>query len=194
MAPNRKRLAIRAPEDRWKLLGELLHERRRIHFGHEFRPAFARARLPLTPDGNPNTRRVDDLESNRRPNRWPEPTLKEMAAAYEVSYVSMMAVLGGAADVLAPAAPAVRALPSAPMDDDGRENAVRPYATAIWDELLRLAAHGITSPSGALLGLLPADAKVWDGSAGAMSQADRAWLVADIQRRRDTRNPAAATA
>jgi hypothetical protein len=86
MAANRKRLAIWASEDKWKLLGELLEERRRVGLGYVFRTTFARARLPLTPDGNPNTRRVDDLESNRRPNRWPPGTLKEMAAAYGVLY------------------------------------------------------------------------------------------------------------
>jgi hypothetical protein len=129
---NRKRLAIWAPEDRWKLLGELLEERRRVGLGYVFRTTFARARLPLTPDGNPNTRRVDDLESNRRPNRWPPGTLKEMAAAYQVLYEwppgpegesmraaaaprtgPMLDVLAGEADVLA-AAPAgqVHAVPA----------------------------------------------------------------------------------
>jgi hypothetical protein len=83
--------------------------------------------------------------------------------------------------------------PSAPECELLREDAVRPYAIPIWEALLRLARQGADDPTGAQLGLSLEDAKVWDGSRGAMNESDRAWLVGDIQcrriqRRNDTRN------
>jgi hypothetical protein len=188
--PNRKRIGITAPADAWRRLGELLETWRRVELGYRSRVRFAADRLPETPQGNANVRLVSDIENSYRPDTYPAGTLREIAEAYGVSYESMTAVLRGEAGELAAAAPHHQ-LPPAPMDDGARESAVRPYATRIWDALLRLAGQGVTSPSGAMLGLDPGDAKVWDGSAGAMSLADRAWLVADIQRRRDGRSPTA---
>jgi hypothetical protein len=188
--PNRKRIGITAPDARWKLLGDLLEAWRRTELGFRSRVQFAANRLQPTPLGNANVRLVSDIENSYRPDTYPAGTLREIAQAYGVAYESVTAVLRGEADELAAAAPPRHQLPPAPMDDGDRESAVRPYATRIWDALLRLAGQGIVSPTGAQLGLDPGDAKVWDGSAGAMSLADRAWLVADIQRRRDGRNAA----
>lgn len=206
---NRKRLGVHAPPGRWLLLGDLLQEWRRVRLGHVFRTTFARERLPLTADGNANTRRVDDLESNRRPNRWPEPTLKEMAAAYGVTYASMRAVLDGEADKLEPAAPVpAPGLPPAPAPSLLREDDARPYAAVLWNRLMRLAARGVPDPDGRhprdwdpddwdswnpsaeQLGLSGQDADTWNGSRGAMSLADRAWLTGDWHARRAARNPA----
>ena len=181
-----------ADPGRLKELGVLLRDRR-VDLGYRHVPAFVRAR-------GINTRMVGDIEHGRR-DTYERPTLNDVAAAYEVTRDSMIAVVWSGAGELVPApagedapppvVPVARPLPGAPMDDEGRESAVRPYATRIWNELLRLAAQGITSPSGVMLGLDPGDAGIWDGSAGAMSLADRAWLVADIQRRRDARASAA---
>lgn len=185
---NRKRIGITAPGDAWCRLGELLEAWRRVELGYRSRVKFAADRLPATPQGNANVRLVSDIENNYRPDTYPAGTLREIAQAYGVTYESIGAVLRRETDHLDAATPAPsRDLPAAPMDDEHRENAVRPYATVIWDALLRLAGQGIASPSGVQLGLQSGDAKVWDGSAGAMSLADRAWLVADIQRRRDSR-------
>lgn len=178
-----------------RLLGTLLAQRR-AELGYTHRPAFTRDRLPLTPSGNPNTRLLADIEEAYRDN-FPESRLRQLAQAYLVTYESLTDVAHLRARALDPVpravpAPAPRSLPPAPMDDPGRESAVRPYATVIWEHLLDLAGRGVTGPSGAQLGLSPDDAKVWDGSAGAMSLADRAWLVADIQRRRDARDGRAA--
>ncbi len=183
-----------APLEGRRLLGVLLAQRRQ-ELGYTYWPAFAKARLPMTPSGNPNTRLLADIEKAYRDN-FPEGRLRQLAQAYLVDYGSLVDVAHMKARALIPLPPAVSAslpvvsahiLPPAPMDDEARESSVRPYAVRLWDELLRLAARGVTDPPGVMLGLPPGDAKVWDGSAGAMSLADRAWLVADIQRRRDAR-------
>jgi hypothetical protein len=184
---NRKHRAVdTAAAERWALLGLRLRARR-IELGYPVRKAFANARGLITDKGAPNVRMVSAMENNERPGSYAPGRLEQFARAYKVTAESVYALLDGKTDELAAAVP--RVLPAAPMDDGAREAAVRPYATAIWDALLRLAARGVTDPSGAMLGLGPGDAKVFDGSADAMSQADRAWLVADIQRRRAARNP-----
>jgi hypothetical protein len=178
-----------ASSGRLLLLGELLRFRRAA-LGYRYVPAFVEARKI-------NTRMVGDIEHGRR-DTFTFPSLEDVAAAYDVTYMSIMAVVWSDAGELVPAAAeeppaddappaAARVLPSSPLDDSGREDATRPYATPIWEKLLDLAGQGVTDPSGVALGLGPGDAKIWDGSRGAMSLPDRAWLVADIQRRRDTR-------
>ncbi len=191
MPPNRKHHAVdSATAERWALLGRLFRARR-LELGYGFRPAFAEARLPKTQDGNLMIRMVVTVENSERPGTYSPGRLEQFARAYDVTLESVHAVLRGDAGKLEPAPPAAvspwRPLPAAPMDDEGRESSVRPYAVRLWDGLLRLAGQGVTDPSGVMLGLSPADAKVWDGSAGAMSLADRAWLVADMQRRRAAR-------
>lgn len=199
MPANRKHHAVdTAAPERWKLLGQLFRIRR-VELGYRYRPAFAEARLPRTPQGNLMIRALNAIENGERPGSYAPGTLEMYARAYEVTIGSVHAVLLGEADGLAPAAapgPLPVLPPRAPMDDPAREAAARPYFTPIYDRVLELADAGVRDPSGAQLGLPPADAKVWDGAAGAMSRADRAWLVADIQRRRDARtaNPDATSA
>lgn len=194
MPANRKRLAVWAPEDRWQLLGELLAEHRRVGLGIGTMIEFARKRLPPTLEGNPNRRRVDDLENSRRPNRWPAPTLKEMAAAYGVTYESVLAVLNDQANCLtavtpgdAPPLPARTALPAPPQSQLLREEAVRPFADPIWERLLDLRDRGVHDPSGEQLGFPPGDATVWDDSAGSMPLSDRVWLIGTLRRNRAAR-------
>jgi transcriptional regulator with XRE-family HTH domain len=171
---------------RLRQLGELLRLRRAA-LGSRHVPAFIRAR-----DVSLNTRMVGDIEHGRR-DTYTHPTLQDIAAAYEVTYDSLVAVAAGEADELTPAEAGqlsvARILPAenAPMDDPAREEADRPYFVPVLEKIVRLLDDGIADPSGEQLGLSPADAKIWDGSHGAMSQSDRAWLVADMQRRRDAR-------
>lgn len=191
MPVNRKHHAIdTAGRDRWRALGRLFRIRR-VELGYRYRPAFAEAALPRTREGNLRVRALNAIENGERPGTYPPEALAEFARAYQVTEESIYAVLEGTADELTPAdAAAARPLPSAPMEDEARESAVRPYAALLWERLLDLAGRGVRDPSGAQLGLDAADAKVWDGSAGAMSRADRAWLVADLQRRRAARHAA----
>ena len=180
MAPSRKRHAVEAPHERWQLLGELAQARRQ-EMGYRHRPGFARDRLPLTEDGNPNVRLAADFEMAYR-DTFPPGTLRDLARAYDVAWESVLAVLRGDADALAPARGP--SLPPAPMADPAREAATRPYADPIWERLLSLAAAGVTDPPGArLFPRSPADANAWDGTAGRMGTADRVWLVAELQRR-----------
>ena len=194
MPANRKHHATdTATAARWKLLGRLLFKRR-VELGYRYRPAFAEARLPKTAQGNLMIRAVNAIENGERPGTYTDGTMAMYARAYEVTEESMHAVLEGEADKLEPAPPAqprefaAPGLPPAPQSELLREDAVRPYATPIWERLLELAGRGVLDPTGAQLGLAPDDAKVWDGSGGAMSLADRAWLVGDIRRRREARN------
>lgn len=196
MPANRRRSAITAPYDRWVLLGSRL-ERRRRTLGHTWRTTFER-------DSGVNKRLQADIEkaAKERVNTFMPGTLELVASGYRVTHASVLALLRDETDDLdplpdIPAVPAVLVAPpgwSPPTDDRAREGAVRPYVVPIWERLLRLAARGVTDPSGAQLGLSPEDAKVWDGTAGrGMEQSDRAWVVADLQRRGDGRGPGAST-
>jgi len=197
MASNRKRIGVRAPDDRWKLLGELLEARRRVALGYQYRPAFARARLPRTPDGHENVRLVQDIENNLR-HSYPAGTLRQIAAYYAVTYDSLTAVLAGTADALVPAAPSAPAasvtqLP--PMTDAARIASARPYADAIQRRLRELAGQGDTDPAGnRVFPAAPDDAKAWDGIGARMDIDDRVWFIADLQRRADGRDGGALSA
>ena len=78
------------------------------------------------------------------------------------------------------------------MADAARIASGRPYADRIWDRLRRLAADGITDPSGGQL-FRPGspDAQAWDGTGARLDLPDRVWLIADMQRRDDGRGPGA---
>ena len=189
MPVNRKHHAVdTAYPERWALLGRQLRARR-IELGYPVRKAFATARGLITDKGTPNVRMINAMENNERPGTYAPGRLEQFARAYEVTAESVYALLDGKTDELEPARPpapppAAPAPPSAPPSALLREDADRPYFATIWDRLLDLADRGISDPSGAQLGLDPDDAKLWDGTRGAMSRGDRAWLVADIQRRR----------
>lgn len=171
-----------APVEGRRLLGILLAQRR-IELGYTRRPAFCRDRLPLTPSGNPNTRLVADLEEAYRDN-FPESRLRQLAAAYLVTYESLAGVAHQRAAALVPLPAAisdqVAQLP--PMTDAARIAAGRPYADRINRRLRELAARGITDPSGVQLFGPGADARTWDGIGARMAVEDRVWLIADLQR------------
>jgi hypothetical protein len=142
---------IQAGEEAWRRLGELL-QRRRSDLGYRRRPAFTR-------DHGINIRLVTDIENVYRPNTFLTPTLQQIARAYAVTYDSMVAVLRGEADELAPAepTPSVPAAPadaglSPPMTDAARvPDPARPYATG------EPVAQGLPAP---LQGLLHDLAKI----------------------------------
>src|SRR6185437_12961122 len=90
-----------------ELLGALLAQRRK-ELGYTHWPAFARDRLPLTPQGNPNTRLLADIEKAYR-SRFPEPTLRQLAQAYRVDYQSVIDVAHLRARALTPLRPAAAA-------------------------------------------------------------------------------------
>lgn len=174
MASDR-RPVVRAPEDRWRLLGGLL-QLRRGELGYRRRPAFTRER-------GINIRLVTDIENAYRPNTFLTPTLRDIAQAYAVTYESLAAVLAGEAAALAPAAPAVPPAQAPPMADAARAASARPYLDRIHRRLRALAAQGVTDPSGAQVFGPGPDAQTWDGIGARLDMEDRAWLIADLQRR-----------
>jgi hypothetical protein len=184
LAPNHKRHAVTADGGRWRLLGELLQGRRQ-ELGFKFRPAFARERLPLTDDGNPNTRLVADIENayDSRINTFPAGTLRLLAGAYEATYDSVLAVLAGKADALVPAAPAAPPDDSLPLSP-ARAASDRPWYREINERRVALAARGITDPDGAqMFPDRPDDAKAWDGIGARLDIDARVWFIADLRRR-----------
>ena len=183
------------------MLGGLL-QLRRGELGYRRRPAFTR-------EHDINIRLVTDIENAYRPDTFLTPTLREIAQAYEVTYESLTAVLAGKQDTLTPAPPVpAPGLPPAPAPSLLREDDARPYAAVLWNRLMKLAARGVADPDGRhprdwdpddwdswnpsaeQLGLTGQDADTWNGSRGAMSLADRAWLAGDWHARRAARNPA----
>jgi len=190
MASDR-RPVVRAPEAAWQRLGVLL-QLRRAGLGYRRRPAFTR-------EHHINIRLITDIENAYRPNTFLTPTLHDIARAYQVTYDSMLAVLAGQADELAPAPPAVPAAVPAgdgwlpPMTDPARIASARPYADRIHARLRHLAAQGITDPDGERVFGPGPDAKTWDGTAGRWDLDERVWMIADMQRR-DGGRPGPATA
>jgi len=186
--PGRKRYAAEAPPHRWQLLGELLQARRQ-ELGFKFRPAFAKERLPPTPDGNPNVRLAADIEKAYRPS-YPPGTLRLLARAYGVTYESVEAVLDGTSGDLAPEAAAAR-----PPDDTpppyprARGEADRPWFDEINEQRVALAAQGITDPTGEQMfpGRLD-DIQAWNGIGARLSLKDRVWFIADLRRRAHSRD------
>jgi hypothetical protein len=178
MASDR-RPVVRAPDDAWQRLGELL-QLRRAELGYKRRPAFTKER-------GINIRLVTDIENAYRPNTFLTPTLREIAQAYQVTYDSLIAVLGRAADELAPAA-ADRLADGPdgwrpPIADKARRDADAPYAMEIMERLLALADSGTIDPTGAqVFPDAPGDAKAWDGIGTRLPVRDRVWFIADLRR------------
>jgi hypothetical protein len=183
-----RRPVIRAPEDRWRLLGELL-QLRRSELGYRRRPAF-------TKDRDINIRLVADIENAYRPNTFLNPTLQEIAQAYQVTYDSIVAVLGEKTGRLTPVLPAVpqaagpgSALmdadrPPPPMLNEARIAADRPYYERIMGRVDLLRGQGIADPAGTqVFPDSPVDGKDWDDAAARWDISDRAWMIADLQRR-----------
>lgn len=179
-----RRPVVRAPDDAWQRLGELL-QLRRAELGYKRRPAFTR-------EHGINIRLVTDIENAYRPNTFLTPTLREIAQAYQVTYDSLIAVLGKKADGLTPAPPAALPVPGEPpgwmASEPGRAEANRPYADRIRGRLDVLRLQGVTAPAGAqLFGEGTPDARDWDKYAGDWETRDVVWFIADIQRRADGR-------
>jgi hypothetical protein len=174
-----RRPVVRAPDDAWQRLGELL-QLRRAELGYRRRPAFTR-------EHGINIRLVTDIENAYRPNTFLTPTLREIAQAYQVTYESLIAVLGKKADELTPAAPArLAASPDGwqpPVADPDRRDADAPYAAPILTRLLELADAGNLDPDGEqVFGEGTADARAWDGVGRRLPVRDRAWFIAIVRR------------
>jgi hypothetical protein len=184
-----RRPVVRAPDDAWRRLGELL-QLRRAELGYKRRPAFTR-------EHGINIRLVTDIENAYRPNTFLTPTLREIAQAYQVTYDSVIAVLGKKADELTPAAPApvAQLIPDEPpgwlADDAERSAADRPYRDEIMGRLKLLRGQGVPNPSGdQIFPDSATDARIWDKYASDWKERDVAWFVADIQRREADRGSA----
>ena len=178
MAADR-RPVVRAPDDAWQRLGELL-QLRRAELGYKRRPAFTR-------DRGINIRLVTDIENAYRPNTFLTPTLREIAQAYQVSYDSVVAIILEHDDELIPAKPdRLTAGPDGwrpPISDRARRDADAPYAMEIMEQLLSLADSGVIDPSGEqVFPDAPGDAKAWDGIGGRLPVRDRVWFIADLRR------------
>jgi hypothetical protein len=190
-----RRPVVRAPDAAWQRLGELL-QLRRAELGYKRRPAFTR-------EHGINIRLVTDIENAYRPNTFLTPTLREIAQAYRVSYDSLIAVLLGRDDELAPVTPEPLMGGAdgwqPPIADRARRDADAPYAMPIMERLLDLADGGVIDPSGAQVFLgdgkhplpspigSPEDVMAWDGIGRRMPPRDRAWFIADLRRRADGR-------
>jgi hypothetical protein len=177
--------------ERWGQFGKALQAWREdeLEIGYEVRTWFAH-------DRDINLRLVQDLEKNYRPGTYTKWALKDAARAYKIPYEgpgSVLAFLHGETDTFArvkdapvkqPAAGAVtemRGLPPAPVLDPAREEAVRPYAQAIWDRYLDLPRR-VTDPSGEqMFGEGTADAKTWDDISGRWDVPRRVWMIAELQ-------------
>ena len=184
-----RRPVIRGPEDAWQRLGELL-QLRRAELGYKRRPAFVKER-------GINIRLVTDIENAYRPNTFLTPTLREIAAAYRVTYDSVVAVILGHDDELIPAPAAAPRGPGEPpawmAAEPDRTAANRPYADRIRGRLAMLRAQGTRAPSGAeLFPDSAADARDWD-KYGDWEEKDRVWFIADLQRREVGRAPNSGT-
>jgi hypothetical protein len=179
-----RRPVVRAPDDAWQRLGELL-QLRRAELGYKRRPAFTR-------EHGINIRLVTDIENAYRPNTFLTPTLREIAQAYQVTYDSVIAVLGKTAGELTPVTPDRLADGpdgwQPPIADKARRDADAPYAMEIMERLLALADGGVIDPSGVqVFPGDPGDAKAWDGIGGRLDVRDRVWFIADLRRRADGR-------
>jgi hypothetical protein len=202
MPANRRRIAVTAPYDRWVLLGKLLEGRRQI-LGYTYRaPGFERERRV-------NRRLAADLEraAPKRVDHFTEGSLRLAAWGYQVAYSpkegpnSMLAVLAGESDVLAPAAPDApvpRIFPDEPpawmAGDEARTEADRPYRDEIMGRLNLLRLQGKAPTGERLFGKGTPDARDWDKYAADWEDPEEvAWLVADLQRREVGRAPNSGT-
>jgi hypothetical protein len=199
---------IKAAPERWQQLGNLLRIRRIEELDYPHQKPFAADRLPPSSRARKvNTKLVVDVEGANRRNGFQRSTLKNLVApAWQVTYESIVAFLEGKADGLvpAPAPPASAAAPSAapgfpgpaPMADEARADANRPYGQAICRDLVRAGylrevapgwfeRTGAPEPSGAqLFGEGTPDARTWDNPdlRGRLTVTQMVWLVAELRR------------
>ena len=186
------------PDERWAQFGQALQDWREDVLGYKSRTAFARERLPLTEEGNVNTKLIQELENNYRPGTYTKWSLEDAEKAYGITHESVVAFLHGETDTLtrASAASAGESAPlsplahlgDAPIADRARREADAPYAMEIMEQLLALADSGVIDPSGEqVFPGDPGDAKAWDGIGGRLDVRDRVWFIADLRRRDDGR-------
>ena len=129
------------------------------------------------------------MSRKARRDTYTFPSLEDLAAAYEVTYDSMIDVVWSGAGELVPAGAELRALPPAPSADPpgwapGRIAADRSYFNVINERRVELASRGIAYPSGAqMFGAGTEDAKAWDGAFAHVPVGDRVWGIADMRRR-----------
>jgi len=180
-----------ATDARRSLLGRLLRLRRAA-LGYRHVPAFVK-------DRDINTRMVGDIEHGRR-DTYTFPTLEDIAAAYEVTYMSMMAVVWSDAGELVPAAAPAPPAPAEaprwmpPTDDMARDAANRPWFDPVNERRVRLAARGIADPAGEqMFPDAPDDAEAWDDIAESIPVGDKVWIIADLRRRAAGRVPGSGT-
>ncbi len=180
----------KAPREGRRLLGVLLAQRR-TELGYTHLPAFALARLPLTPSGNPNTRILADIEHPYRDN-FPEPRLRQLATAYLVTHESMVDVAHLRHNALVPVLTAADPAGPAPHEDPpmtrDRAASNRPWYKEINERRVALAGQGILDPTGAqMFPGAPGDAMAWDGIGARFDIDDRVWFIAELRRRADAR-------
>ena len=194
MPTARRHVTVTAPPHRWKLLGELLTDRRK-DLGYTYRaPRFDKA-------SGINQRMAADIEkaAKTRIDHFTDGTLRKVARGYEVTYASMLAVLRGDADQLEPAAPAaVLHLPAPDADppalgarpDRGRPALVRRDQRA--PRRARRPRHRLPDRRADVRGGHRGRAGV--GRPGArLPVGDRVWLIADLRRRAAARVPNSGT-
>ncbi len=176
------RSVIRPEESARELAAELLGRRRSdLGYGGRRRKAFAR-------DRGINDRLLTDIENPQQGRNYLISSVQDIARVYEVTYESLVAVLRGKADELAPAAPPRPAPPSGagwlPPLPGAAIAAARPYADLISDRLLELALDGVAAPSGAqVFGPGSRDAGTWDAISERWPLRACVWLMADLQAR-----------
>jgi hypothetical protein len=198
MPSKAQRAVTGVPDERWAQFGKALQEWREDELGYKARTRFAAERLPLTEEGNVNTKLVQELENNYRPGTFTKWSLEAAEKAYGITHESVLAFLHGEADTLtrasaaaaAESAPAgVPGLPPPPFDDPAREEADRPYALDLWDRFLSFPRNVTEPPGDQMLPDSPEDAQIWDGIGGRLDIGDRVWLIADLRRRAAGRIP-----
>jgi hypothetical protein len=201
MPSKAQRAVTGVPDERWAQFGKALQDWREDVLGYKVRHRFAAERLPLTEEGNVNTKLIQELENNYRPGTYTKWSLETIEKAYGITHESVLAFLHGETDGLARAAagPVKQlaaadplALPPAPFGDPAREEADRPYALAIWKSFLG-TPRGVADPSGEQM--FPGDtgaAETWDKYAD-WEVGDRVWLIADLRRLAAGRAPNSGT-
>lgn len=189
MPSSRERAVTGVPDDRWTAFGAALAQRRENVLGYPTLAAMSQAR-------DINYRLIQELESNSpaRVNSYTVMTMRNVARAYRVTYASILDFLHGRRDDLdqpldTPALMAAEDDPgwTPPVADPGRQAANAPWFAAILERLHGLRDQGFDDPSGARLFDDPRDAEVWDGTRGRFSLMDRAYMIADMQRREAAR-------
>jgi len=190
MPSKAQRAVTGVPDERWAQFGRALQDWREDILGYKVRHRFAADRLPLTEEGNVNTKLVQELENNYRPGTYTKWSLEAIEKAYGITHESVLAFLHGEADTLTRARSALagqsaaaetRDLPPSPFDPD-RTDADYPYALVIWDRYLDLPRR-VTDPSGEqMFPSDPGDAETWEKYAD-WEPGDRVWLIADLRRR-----------